>query len=122
MVAASSAPDIEKDLNNDRLSVPVDQPSAESSAQTQQISTVPFTGRVGANQAFVLDRNDAGNASILQETPDAAPGMTLAEQLDLRPFRTLSLWKAAMMEGMGESYSLTISLLRSLVELSYIWD
>jgi hypothetical protein len=107
MVAASSAPDIEKDLNNDRLSVPVDQPSAESSGQTQlEISTVPFTGRVGANQAFVLDRNDAGNASILQDTPDAAPGMTLTEQFDLRPFRTLNLWKAALAEGVGKLYIL----------------
>ncbi|KAN0069491.1 Aquaporin-like protein [Elaphomyces granulatus] len=105
MAGGSSAPaaDVEKDLNNDRLSVPVlNQPSTESPTHhTHQISDVPFTGRLGGNQAFVLDRDDVGNASILQDIPDAAPWMTLAEQLDLRPFRTLSLWKAAILEGMG---------------------
>ena len=123
----SSAPaaDVEKDLNNDRLSVPMlNQPSAESPTHhTHQISDVPFTGRLGGNQAFVLDRDDVDNASILQDIPDAAPWMTLAEQLDLRPFRTLSLWKAAILEGMGESHSLKISMLRSLVEIcDIIWD
>jgi hypothetical protein len=123
MVEASGAPDVEKDLNNDHLSAPVNQPSAEPSRHlAHQISSAPFIGRVGGNQAFVLDRDDASNASILQDTPDAAPGMTLAEQLDLRPFRTLGLWKAAVVEGMGESNPLTIFLLRSQIERSGIWD
>lgn len=61
----------------------------------------PFVGRLGANQAFVLDPNSAANASTLEREPDAAPGMTLKQQLDLRPFETLALWKAALVECMG---------------------
>ena len=127
MVGASGAPDVEKDVNKDHLSVPVplnNQPSTESSGHhTHQISTVPFTGRLGGNQAFVLDRDDVDNAAILHDIPDAAPWMTLADQFDLRPFRTPTLWKGAILEGMGESDSLTISMLCSLVEISgIVWD
>lgn len=61
----------------------------------------PFVGRLGANQAFVLDPNSAANASTLEREPDAAPGMTLKQQLDLRPFKTVVLWKAALIECMG---------------------
>src|ERR1700761_4375912 len=63
---------------------------------------MPFAGRLGGNQEFVVNRDDASNASILQNIPDAAPGMTLAEQFDLRPFRGISLYKAAAMEGIGQ--------------------
>lgn len=61
----------------------------------------PFVGRIGANQAFVLDPNDAANASALEREPDAAPGMTLKQQFDLRGFTNISLWKAAIAECMG---------------------
>ena len=50
---------------------------------------------------FILDREDPANAAVLSEVPDAAPGMTFAEQFDFRPLRTTSLWKAALLEGMG---------------------
>ena len=103
-MAASSTLDVEKGLNNDRGSVPIDQESPRH--PTQQISSAPFTAQLGANQAFVLDRSDADNAFKLQDTPDAAPGMTLTEQFDLRPFRTLTLWKAALAEGVGKLYIL----------------
>ncbi|KAF2153672.1 MIP transporter [Myriangium duriaei CBS 260.36] len=58
----------------------------------------PFAGRLGGNQQFVADQ---GNEGLLEKDPDAAPGMTLREQFDLRQFRTWSLWKSAMVEGMG---------------------
>lgn len=61
-----------------------------------------FVGRVGGNQLFTVDRQDAANAAVLAKEPDAAPGMTLSEQFDLKPFTTVRLWKAALMEGMGE--------------------
>lgn len=61
----------------------------------------PFIGRLGGNQAFVLDPNNAANASTLKLEPDAAPGMTLQQQFDLRGFKSIGIWKAAMMESVG---------------------
>jgi hypothetical protein len=63
-------------------------------------TTRPFIGRLGGNQGFVLDRHNAANAEILKEQPDSAPCMTLREQFDLRGFRSLGLWKAALIEGL----------------------
>lgn len=74
---------------------------------TAKILDIPkyaFVGRLGGNQEFTL-RRDAANAHLLAKEPDAAPGMTLKEQFDLRPFTTLGIWKAALMEGAG-SFSL----------------
>lgn len=64
-------------------------------------SANPFIGRLGGNQAFVLDPNNAANASTLKLEPDAAPGMTIRQQLDLKGFRSIAIWKAALMEGVG---------------------
>ena len=61
-----------------------------------------FAGRIGGNQVFVLDRENDGNAEILKQQPDAAPGMSLGQQFDVRPFRSIGLWKAAMIEGIGK--------------------
>jgi hypothetical protein len=66
-----------------------------------EATTRPFIGRLGGNQGFVLDRHNAANAEILKEQPDSAPCMTLREQFDLRGFRSLPLWKAAWIEGVG---------------------
>jgi hypothetical protein len=71
-------------------------------------TTRPFIGRVGGNQGFVLDRHNAANAEILKEQPDSAPCMTLREQFDLRGFRSLGLWKAALIEGVGPYLPLSI--------------
>ncbi|PMD22487.1 aquaporin-like protein [Hyaloscypha hepaticicola] len=70
-------------------------------APSYNTTTRPFIGRVGGNQGFVLDRHNAANAEILKEQPDSAPCMTLREQFDLRGFRSLGLWKAALIEGIG---------------------
>jgi hypothetical protein len=67
----------------------------------QRSYTAPFAGRLGGNQAFIIDRDDASSAVVLQDVPDASPGMTLAEQFDLGPLRSVRLWKAAVLEGMG---------------------
>ena len=67
----------------------------------QQSSPTPFIGRLGGNQQFVLDRSDPRNGAVLEDAPDAAPYMTLLEQMDLRPFRSVGLWKAGIMEGLG---------------------
>ena len=69
-------------------------------------TVTPFAGRLGGNQAFVVDPNDESNQKLLREDPDAAAGMKLAQQFDLRQFRQLGLWKAAVTEGVGTSPSI----------------
>lgn len=64
---------------------------------------IAFIGRLGGNQAFVVDRNDPRYTRELAKEPDAAPGMTLKQQFDMRPFLTMGLWKAAAIEGFGTS-------------------
>jgi hypothetical protein len=54
-------------------------------------ASAPFAGRIGGNQSFSVDKRDDANAELLAREPDAAPGMSLRAQFDLRPFRTLSL-------------------------------
>lgn len=68
--------------------------------------SLAFIGRLGGFQQFVVNRHDAGNGALLAKDPDAAPGMTLAEQFDLRPFATPDLWKAAVMSELHSSSSL----------------
>jgi hypothetical protein len=95
MVEPSSIQNVEKDLKDQSLD---HHDGAQTLSWRQHINTVPFAGRVGGNQAFIFDRDVASNAAVLQDVPEAAPGMTLAEQSDLRPLRTLAfgklrLWK-----------------------------
>jgi hypothetical protein len=61
----------------------------------------PFAGRIGGNQALVLDRNDPKNSDFLKTVPDAAPFMRVSEALDLHGFRDWNLWKFAIVEGVG---------------------
>jgi hypothetical protein len=100
------AQDVEKDLDIRQHMVATNSEPQEtvSTAAIQKSVSEPFAGRLGGNGAFVVDR-DATNASLLRDTPDAAPCMTLAEQLDLRPFRKIGLWKSAALEGMGKYIS-----------------
>jgi hypothetical protein len=65
-------------------------------------TTQPFIGRLGGNQEFALDESNSLNASKIKEVPDAAPCMSLKEQLNLSGFSLPTLWKAAVLEGMGE--------------------
>lgn len=60
-----------------------------------------FAGRLGGNQDFTLDPRDDANAATLSHEPDAAPGMSFAQQFDLKPVGNLGLWKAAVIEGFG---------------------
>jgi hypothetical protein len=62
----------------------------------------PFAGRLGGNQDFILDRNDPKNVEILEQVPDTAPCMTVAEIFDLRGFASPDLWKFAMLECVGK--------------------
>ncbi|KAK4983783.1 hypothetical protein LTR66_008704 [Elasticomyces elasticus] len=58
-----------------------------------------FAGRLGGNQAFVLDPDTSSNISILDRIPDASPFMSWSEQFDLRGFLQPDLWKAGLAEG-----------------------
>lgn len=69
-------------------------------------SVLPFVGRLGGNQAAVLDRRDERNQKFLQQAPDAAPYMSLQQQFDPKPFLALGLWNAALIEGVGKSCTL----------------
>ncbi|EXJ74292.1 uncharacterized protein A1O5_02588 [Cladophialophora psammophila CBS 110553] len=63
--------------------------------------SAPFAGRLGGNQEFTVDRSDPQNEELLKKVPDAAPNLTLRESFDLRGFREVELWKAALIEFVG---------------------
>lgn len=60
-----------------------------------------FAGRLGANQADILDPSDKDNASALQRVPDAAPVLDLRSLLSLRQFFEPDLWRSALGEFCG---------------------
>ena len=63
----------------------------------------PFAGRLGGNQEFIVNRYDPDNADLVDQMVDAAPLIPLNKITDLRGFREPELWKAAVMEGVGQS-------------------
>ena len=104
MSEAKRSHDVEKDVNNQSHGDLAAMGRFEQSSLHQYRSNVPaFAGRLGGQQSVILDRSDPQNAKFLEECPDASPYMTLSEQFDLRPFRTIWIWKAALLEGMGET-------------------
>ncbi|KAJ5208073.1 hypothetical protein N7449_002452 [Penicillium cf. viridicatum] len=60
---------------------------------------VPFAGRIGANQEFVVDKNNCTQIELLQKFPDAAPWIPLKDALSLRHILQIELWKAAAVEA-----------------------
>ncbi|KAL5360661.1 aquaporin-like protein [Aspergillus floccosus] len=62
---------------------------------------ISFAGRVGGNQEFVLQRDNAEDAAILEKIPDAAPLVPFRDLFDLGGFVEIELWKAAVVEGFG---------------------
>ncbi|CAG8978502.1 hypothetical protein HYALB_00005077 [Hymenoscyphus albidus] len=59
-------------------------------------TTQPFIGRLGGNQSFTSPSQTSTNA-----LPDTTPCMPLSSQLHLSGFKCISLWKAALLEGLG---------------------
>lgn len=57
----------------------------------------PFVGRIGGNGG-----DSPPNEEVLKSIPDAVPYMGLKDIFNLQPFFTVGLWKAALLEGMGE--------------------
>lgn len=86
----------------DAASLEAAETSLQKSKMSPKIASTSFSGRIGGNQSYTVDRNDDANSALLAYEPDAAPGMSLQQQFDLRQFRNLGLWKAAMIEGFGE--------------------
>ena len=72
----------------------------ERSSMPADVDIPPFVGRIGGNGAAVISRCSS-NEDILKNVPDAAPLMSLADLLSLKPFLTIALWKSALMEGVG---------------------
>jgi hypothetical protein len=57
----------------------------------------PFAGRIGGNQEFIVSNEDALESKI----PDAAASFTWYESFCLDAFADISLWKEAIIEGVG---------------------
>jgi hypothetical protein len=78
-------------------------PSFEPSGPRYQSNSQPFAGRLGANQAYVVDGATSEDEKLLQDQPDATPHMSFRELMDCRPITNINLWKAALIEGIGIS-------------------
>ncbi|RFN47636.1 aquaporin pip-type [Fusarium flagelliforme] len=76
-------------------------PSIESLNPRYQSNDLPFAGRLGANQAYVVDGTTLEDQKILEHQPDATPHMSFSELMDMRTIANVNLWKAALIEGIG---------------------
>ncbi|KAF6513382.1 hypothetical protein HZS61_006707 [Fusarium oxysporum f. sp. conglutinans] len=76
-------------------------PSSEPSGPHYQSYSQPFAGRLGANQAYVVEGGTSEDDHLLHHAPDATPHMSFWELMDMRPIKNLDLWKAALIEGIG---------------------
>ncbi|KAH7117755.1 MIP transporter [Dendryphion nanum] len=65
------------------------------------IASRPFAGRIGGNQEFTLDPDDASFKSVISKVPDAATTFSWKQSFFLRGFVDLELWKEATIEGVG---------------------
>jgi hypothetical protein len=86
---------------------PVELGSPEPTPPRYRSYSHPFAGRLGANQAFTIDRRTSADDKLLEKEPDATPHMSFRELLDCRPIFSRYLWKAALIEGFGEIMLLT---------------
>ncbi|TXB97345.1 hypothetical protein FocTR4_00011283 [Fusarium oxysporum f. sp. cubense] len=76
-------------------------PNSEPSSPHYQSYSQPFAGRLGANQAYVVEGGTSEDDHLLHHAPDATPHMSFWELMDMRPIKNLDLWKAALIEGIG---------------------
>ncbi|KAF5723639.1 Aquaporin PIP-type [Fusarium mundagurra] len=76
-------------------------PSSEPSGPHYRSNSQPFAGRLGANQAYVVEGGTSEDDHVLHHAPDATPHMSFRELMDMRPIKNLDLWKAALIEGIG---------------------
>ncbi|KAK6065880.1 hypothetical protein SCUP234_12332 [Seiridium cupressi] len=64
-------------------------------------TVAPFAGRIGGNQALVVDPDDPANESLLRKLPDTAPYLSLSGVFNLAGFADVQLWKYATVECFG---------------------
>lgn len=76
--------------------------AAHAGLKSLSPAVVPFAGRIGGNQALVLDPDDPANESVLRKLPDAAPFLTLRDAFNLAGFADVQLWKYATIECIGK--------------------
>ena len=65
------------------------------------VASRPFAGRIGGNQEFTLDPDDASFKSVISKVPDAATKFSWEQSFYLRGFVDIELWKEATIEGVG---------------------
>ena len=107
--------DVEKDINDHSHGDLAAIGRFEQGPSRAYRASIPaFAGRLGGQQTVILDPSNPRNAELLKNCPDATPYMTMADQFDLRPFRSIGLWKAATMEGMGKIIFFTAPVTRSI--------
>ncbi|KAF2002992.1 MIP transporter [Amniculicola lignicola CBS 123094] len=66
-----------------------------------ELHTRPFVGRMGGNQEYTMDPDDASFVSIISKVPDAGTTFTWRQSIKLDAFSDLELWKEATIEGVG---------------------
>ncbi|KAF4339927.1 sterigmatocystin biosynthesis lipase esterase STCI [Fusarium beomiforme] len=76
-------------------------PSSEPSGPHYRSNSLPFAGRLGANQTNIVEGGTSEDDHLLHHAPDATPHMSFRELMDMRPIKNLDLWKAALIEGIG---------------------
>ncbi|KAF4442337.1 hypothetical protein F53441_11765 [Fusarium austroafricanum] len=75
-----------------------------------ECTTQPFAGRLGANQASVVEPITSSDEHLLKHQPDATPHMSFWELMDMRPIKNINLWKAAFIEGVGTLLQVYITI------------
>ncbi|KAF5670050.1 Aquaporin PIP-type [Fusarium heterosporum] len=85
-------------------------PCSPPSGPRYQSNSQPFAGRLGANQADVVDGATSEDERLLQCQPDATPHMSFRELMDCRPITNINLWKAALIEGIGTLFFVYITI------------
>lgn len=72
---------------------------------------IPYAGRLGGNQEFVLDPTNPATKDLLHKVPDAAPWMSYRDVWALGGFKEPSLWKPALIEGVGTMMLCFVSIM-----------
>lgn len=77
------------------------QPDDGSTTLPAPVATIPFAGRIGANQEFSVDKTNQQQVEFLKKFPDAAPWIPWKESLSPHQFFEVEIWKAGVIEGVG---------------------
>ncbi|PTD07388.1 hypothetical protein FCULG_00005473 [Fusarium culmorum] len=72
-------------------------PSFEPTGPRFQSNDLPFAGRLGANQAYVIDGATSEDEKLLEHQPDATPHMSFRELVDLRTLLSVfvTIWASS---------------------------